>query len=67
MDTMTAYICLACAQFVPPADAVIVAVDVAGYPASVPVNVVAHRGCEHAARVLVRRELERREREDSNG
>jgi hypothetical protein len=61
---MTTYICLACSESVPPAQAVIVAVDVAGYPDALPVNVVAHRGCEHAARVLVRREFERRERED---
>jgi hypothetical protein len=59
---MTTYICLACAQSVAPAQAVIVAVDNAGYPAVVPVNVVAHPGCVDAARSLVRRELARRER-----
>jgi hypothetical protein len=62
---MTAYTCLACTLPVPPADAVIVAVDVGGYPAALPVNVVAHQGCEHAARGMVRRELERRERGDT--
>jgi hypothetical protein len=59
-----AYTCLACTEPVAPAEAVIVAVDVAGYPDALPANVVAHRGCEHAARGMVRRELERRERKD---
>jgi hypothetical protein len=64
---MTAYTCLVCAESVLPADAVIVAVDVAGYPDVMPTNVVAHPGCAHAARSMVRRELERRERDTRNG
>jgi hypothetical protein len=61
---MTTYTCIACSESVPPSNAVIVGVDVAGYPASVPTNVVAHKGCEHVARGMVRRELERRERDE---
>jgi hypothetical protein len=46
----------------PPAAPLVAAVDVGGYPAALPVNVVAHRGCEHAARTIIRRAREERER-----
>lgn len=50
---MTAYTCIACAAPVTTAAAVIVGVDVAGYPAVLPVNVVACRGCEDRARRVI--------------
>ena len=54
---MTTYTCLACAEPVAPAHAVIVGEDITGYPERVPVNVVAHHGCEDRARAIVAKAL----------
>ena len=60
---MTAtYTCLACSEPVTPAAAVIVGVDIAGYPAVLPANVVACRGCEDRARNMIARAQQERER-----
>ena len=59
---MTTYTCLACAVPVAPANAVIVGLDLAGYPERVPVNVVAHHGCEDRARSIVAKALAAQER-----
>jgi hypothetical protein len=60
---MTAtYTCIACDKPLPAADAVIVGVDVAGYPERIPTNVLAHHGCEDKARALIRRALADQER-----
>ena len=55
---MTTYTCLACAEPVAPAHAVIVGLDLAGFPERVPVNVVAHHGCEDRARSIVAKALD---------
>jgi hypothetical protein len=54
---MTAYICIACNASIQPASAVIVGVDIGGYPDRLPVNVVACRGCEDTGRTIIRRAL----------
>ena len=55
---MTAqYTCIACGEPIIPATAIIVGVDVGGYPDTLPVNIVAHRGCEDAGRTIIRRAL----------
>ena len=60
---MTAsYTCIACNAPIPPATAVIVGVDVSGYPERIPTNVSACKGCEDKARAIVRRAREERER-----
>lgn len=65
---MTAtYTCIACAEPVPPTNAVIVGVDVAGYPDRLPTNIVAHTGCEDRARAIVAKALTAREREADGG
>ena len=55
---MTTYTCLACAEPVTPANAVIVGLDLAGFPERVPTNVVAHHGCEDRARSIVAKALD---------
>jgi hypothetical protein len=55
---MTTYTCIACHEPIQPGNAIIVGVDVEGYPQTLPTNVVAHRGCEDHARSIVARELE---------
>lgn len=55
---MTAtYTCIACAEPIPTGTAIIVGVDIAGYPERLPSNVVACRACEDRARNIVAREL----------
>jgi hypothetical protein len=54
--------CIACGATIPPATAVVVGVDVAGYPDRLPVNVVACRGCEDTARGIIKRAQGERER-----
>ena len=59
---MNTYTCLACSEPVTPAAAVIVGVDIAGYPAVLPANVVAHPGCVDQARATIRRAQQAHER-----
>jgi hypothetical protein len=55
---MTAtYTCIACGASIPPASAVIVGVDIGGYPDRLPTNVTACRGCEDAGRAIIRKAL----------
>jgi hypothetical protein len=54
--------CIACGASIPPASAVIVGVDIGGYPDRLPTNVVACKGCEDAGRALIRRAQGERER-----
>ena len=64
---MTAtYTCIACAEPIPTGTAIIVGVDIAGYPERLPVNIVACRACEDRARAIMARELARRELQPSN-
>ena len=60
---MTAYTCIAdCGAALTAAEAVIVGVNIAGYPAAVPTNVVAHRGCVDQARRVIAQAQRERER-----
>lgn len=59
---MTTYTCLACAELVTPDNAVIVGLDIAEFPARIPVNVVAHHGCEDRARAIIAKKLDAQER-----
>jgi hypothetical protein len=49
--------CIACGASIPPASAVIVGVDVGGYPDRLPANVSACKGCEDTGRAIIRRAL----------
>ena len=59
---MTAYTCLACPAPVTPANAVIVGLDLAGFPEHCPSNVVAHQGCEDRGRAMSAKALDAQER-----
>ncbi len=56
------YTCIACAEPIQHGQAIIVGVDVGGYPDTLPVNIVAHRGCEDRGRAVVAKEIAERER-----
>lgn len=57
---ISACLCLFCNEPILANEAVIVGVDVAGYPERLPVNILAHRGCENQARDIIAHELERK-------